>query len=166
MTLDPRQTDPRTTDPAWPGPAAAPPPPAAPARRRGLRVFQLIAAASGAVLFVTGLVAAFRVDYDAGFLDTSGVVMDLGFSPLAALLAIALGAGTLVASLADEDRGGTAGLGVLTIVAGIVLLILDDTGTGTTDCGSALLFIVVGTIAFVAALIPWWGARRTARWTA
>lgn len=129
---------------------------------RGLRVFQLLAALAGAALFVTGIVAVFRVDFGAGFLDVSGAVAGFGFSPALALAAVLLGGATLAVTLADQDRGSTAVVGLLTLLVGIGALVLE--GEAGSDVGvdrrSALLFVVLGAVVFVLALVPWWSGRR------
>lgn len=128
----------------------------------GLRVFQIVAALLGAALFVVGLVAVFRVDFGAGFFQTTGDIAGYGFSPALAVAAVLLGGATLVATMADQDRTGTAVLGLLTLLVGIGALILQDRGTQdvSVDRRSAALFIVVGAVVFVLGLIPWWSRRR------
>jgi hypothetical protein len=132
-------------------------------RARGLRVFQLLAAAAGTVLFVMGIIAVFRVDFGAGFLDVSGSVGGFGFSPAMAIAAIVLGGATMVAALADQDRGSTAVIGLLTLLAGIAALVLEGEAPDAAgiDRRSALLFVVLGAVVFVLSLVPWWSARRS-----
>jgi hypothetical protein len=155
------------TDTGW-NRSAAPPPAGyeveervTPARR-GLRVFQILAAAAGAVLFVVGLVAVFRVDFGAGFFDTSGSVAGFGFSPALALVAILLGGATMAATLADQDRGSAAVVGLLTILAGIGALVLEGqrVADANVDRRAAGLFIAIGAVVFVLSLVPWWSGRR------
>jgi uncharacterized membrane protein len=128
----------------------------------GLRVFQLLTAAAGAVLFVFGLLAIFRADFDAGMVEASAAVAGFAFSPLTAVAAILLGGAVMVAALADQDRGAAGFLGLLTLVAGVVALVVEgeiDESIGV-DRRSALLFVGIGAIVFVLSLVPWWTARR------
>lgn len=131
-----------------------------------LRIFQVLTGAVGAVLFVGGLVAVFRVDFGAGFFETSGAVAGFGFSPALALAAIVLGGAIMAAALAAGDRGAAAIVGLLTLIVGIVALVAEaeipeEVGV---DRRSALLFVVLGAAAFVLSLVPWWsGRRRTTR---
>lgn len=134
-------------------------------QRRGgaLRIFQVLAALAGLVLFVMGLVAIFRVDFGASLLDTSAAVAGFGFSAAMAIAAIVLGGAVLASSVADQDRGGTAVVGLLTLLVGIGALVAEgqipeEVGV---DRRSAALFIAVGAIVFVLALVPWWSRRRT-----
>ncbi len=127
-----------------------------------LRVFQVVAAVAGGILFVMGIIAVFRVDFGTGLLDTSGSVGGFGFSPVMAVAAILLGGATMAVTLADQDRGATSFVGLLTLLVGIAALALegqipDDVGV---DRRSALLFVVLGAIVFVASLIPWFSRRR------
>jgi len=127
-----------------------------------LRIFQVLTAAVGAVLFVLGLIAVFRVDFGAGMFETSGAVADFGFSPALAIAAILLGGATMAAALAAQDRGLAAFVGLLTVVVGIAALILEGEIPETVgvDRRSALLFVVLGAATFVLSLIPWWSGRR------
>lgn len=128
---------------------------------QGLRIFQFLAAAGGGILFVMGLIAVFRVDFGAGFLDTSGEVAGFGFSPAAAVAAILLGGGIMAASLADQDRGTTAVLGLLTVLVGIGAMIVSSEVEGVSvDRDSALMFVVLGAVVFVLGLLPWVSGRR------
>ena len=131
-------------------------------RGRGLRVFQVLAAAAGAVLFVMGLVAVFRVDFGAGFFDTSGAIAGFGFSPAMAVAAILLGGAVMVATLADQDRGTAAFLGLFTLFVGIAGLVLEGEMADRVgvDRRSALLFVVIGAVVFVLSLVPWFAGRR------
>lgn len=127
-----------------------------------LRVFQVVAAVAGGILFVMGIIAVFRVDFGAGFMDTSGSVGGFGFSPAMAIAAILLGGATLAVTLADQDRGVASFVGLLTLLVGIAALALegqipDEVGV---DRRSALLFVVLGAIVFVASLVPWISRRR------
>jgi hypothetical protein len=133
-----------------------------PVAHQGLRIFQVLTAAAGAILFAFGVVAAFRVDFGADFLRTSGDVAGIGFSAAGALAAILLGAGILAAALADQDRGTAAFLGILTLLVGIGGLIAEDQAPEdfAVDHQATTLFIVVGAAAFVLSLIPWWTRRR------
>lgn len=133
--------------------------------RRGapaLRIFQVLTAAVGAVLFVAGLVAVFRVDFGVGFFETSGAAADFGFSPALAIAAILLGGATMVAALAAQDRGSAAFVGLLTVAVGIAALVLEGEIPESVgvDRRSALLFVVLGAAIFVLSLIPWWSGRR------
>jgi len=127
-----------------------------------LRIFQILTGAVGAVLFVAGLVAVFRVDFGAGMFETSGAVADFGFSPALAIAAIVLGGATMAAALAAQDRGSAAFVGLLTVVVGIAALVLEGEIPETVgvDRRSALLFVVLGAAIFVLSLIPWWSGRR------
>ncbi len=129
---------------------------------QGLRVFQLLAAACGGVLFVFSLIAVFRVDFGAGFFDTTGAVASFGFSPAAAIAGILLGGAILAATLADQDRGSAAFIGLFTLLVGIAGLIVEGQMTDEVqvDRRSALLFVVLGAAVFVLALIPWFAGRR------
>lgn len=127
-----------------------------------LRIFQILTAAAGAVLFIAGLVAVFRVDFGVGFFETSGAVADFGFSPALAVAAILLGGATMVAALAAQDRAAAAVVGLLTVAVGIAALVLEGEIPESVgvDRRSALLFVVLGAVIFVLALIPWWSGRR------
>jgi hypothetical protein len=128
---------------------------------QGLRIFQILAAVGGGILFVMGLVAVFRVDFGAGFFDTSGSVAGFGFSPAAAVAGILLGGGILAASLADQDRATTAVLGILTVLVGIGAMVASSEVEGVAvDRDSALLFVVLGAVVFVLGLLPWVSGRR------
>lgn len=131
----------------------------------GLRVFQLVSALAGAVLFGLGLVAVFDVDFGAPLLDTTAEVAGFGFSAAAAIAAILLGGAILVSTLADQDRGGTAFVGLVTIAIGIAALVAEGQASSDVqvDNRSAGLFVVVGAVAFVCSLVPWWGRRRVTR---
>ena len=126
-----------------------------------LRIFQVLTGAAGAVLFVLGLIAVFRVDFGAGMFETSGAVVDFGFSPALAIAAILLGGATMAAALAAQDRDGGR-VGLLTVAVGIAALILEGEIPETVgvDRRSALLFVVLGAAIFVLSLIPWWSGRR------
>ncbi len=127
----------------------------------GLRIFQILAAVGGGVLFVMGLVAVFRVDFGAGFLNTSGSVAGFGFSPAAAVAGILLGGGILAASLADQDRATTSVLGLLTLLVGIAALVVQGEVEGVqVDRDAALLFVGIGAAVFVLGLLPWVSGRR------
>lgn len=128
----------------------------------GLRVFQVLTAVAGGVLFVMGLVAIFRADFGAGMLEASAGVAGFAFSPVTAVAAVLLGGAILVASLADQDRGGSAFLGLVTLLAGVVALALEgeiDRSIGV-DRRAALLFVGIGAVVFVLSLVPWWSLRR------
>lgn len=130
---------------------------------QALRLFQFLVAATGAILFVIGLLAVFEVDFSGEvFFDTSGEVGGFGFSAALAVAAIVLGAGILVASLASQDRTGAAMVALVTIIVGIAALVIDDQPDveASVDRGSAAVFIVLGAIAFVLSLIPWWSGRQ------
>ena len=128
----------------------------------GLRIFQIISALAGAALFILGILAIFNVDFGANLLDTSASVAGYGFSAAGAIAALLLGGVILVATMADQDRGGAAFIGLLTIAVGIAALIAD----GQTDAQvevdnrSAGLFIALGAVVFVCSLVPWWSNRR------
>ena len=128
----------------------------------GLRIFQVLTGIAGAVLFVMGLVAVFRVDFDAGFFNASAAVADFAVSPAMAIAAILLGGATLVAAFAAQDRGSAAFVGLLTLLIGIGALIFEGETSESigVDRRSALLFVVLGAIVFVLSLIPWWSGRR------
>jgi hypothetical protein len=128
----------------------------------GLRIFQIVSALAGAALFVLGLLAVFKVDFGADLLDTSAEVAGFGFSAVAAIAAILLGGAILVSTLADQDRGGAAFVGLVTIALGIAALIVDGQSQADlqVDRQSAGLFIVIGAIVFVCSLVPWWSHRR------
>ena len=128
----------------------------------GLRIFQIASAIAGAVLFVIGLLAVFDVDFGLDLLDTSAVVAGFGFSAAAAIAAILLGGAILATTLADQDRGGTAFAGLITIGVGIAGLVIDgQTDTGIqVDRDAAGLFIIVGAVVFACSLVPWWSRRR------
>ena len=191
MSVDPRASDPRVQGTQPPVPpqgdtyqAAAPPqqqyaaPPAQPTAgyvdrdarvvqetrtgNSGLRIFQVLTGLAGAALFVLGLVAVFRVDFDAGFFNASAAVADFAVSPAMAIAAILLGGATLVAAFAAQDRGSAAFIGLLTLLIGIGALILEGETAESVgvDRRSALLFVVLGAVVFVLSLIPWWSGRR------
>ena len=131
----------------------------------GLRVFQIVSAIAGAILFGMGLAAVFEVDFGADLLDTTGSVAGYGFSAASAVAAILLGGAILVSTLADQDRGSAAFVGLVTLAIGIAALVAE----GQTDADiqvdnkSAALFIVLGAVVFVCSLVPWWGRRRVTR---
>jgi len=127
-----------------------------------LRIFQLLTGAVGAVLGIFGLVAVFRVDFNAGFFETSGSVAEFGFSPALAAAAILLGGATMVAAFAAQDRGTAAFLGLVTVIVGIAALVLEGEIPETVgvDRRSALLLVVLGAVIFVLSLVPWWSGRR------
>ena len=127
-----------------------------------LRIFQVLTGAAGAVLFVLGLVAVFRVDFDAGFFTASAAVADFAMSPAMAIAAIVLGGATLAAAFAAQDRGTAAFIGLLTLLIGIGALIFEGETAESigVDRRSALLFVVLGAVIFVLSLIPWWSGRR------
>lgn len=132
-----------------------------PAGSAALRVFQAVSAIAGAVLFGLGVAAALDVDFGGDLLAISGSVAGYGFSPVAAIAAIVLGAAILIATLADQDRAGAAVVGLLTMGVGIAALIVEDRTTDVqVDGRSATLFIVAGVVVFVASLVPWWRRRR------
>ena len=192
MSVDPRATDPRaggSQPPVAPQgeryQATAPPqqqqytaPPAQPtsgyvdpdarvvhetrAGNPALRIFQVLTGLAGAALFVLGLVAVFRVDFDAGFFSASAAVADFAVSPAMAIAAILLGGATLVAAFAAQDRGSAAFIGLLTLLIGIGALIFEGETSESigVDRRSALLFVVLGAVVFVLSLIPWWSGRR------
>ncbi len=159
------EQEPVVQQPARPMAAAGTEPVAIQDERRapsGFRVFQVLAAVAGAVLFVMGIIAVFRVDFGSGFLDTSAEVGGFGFSPALAVAAILLGGAVMVTSLADQDRGATAFFGLLTLAAGLVALVLDGEDQVGVDRQSALMFVMVGAVVFVLSLLPWWSRRRVA----
>jgi len=128
----------------------------------GLRIFQVISAVAGAVLFVFGLLAVFKVDFGADLLDTTAAVAGFGFSAAAAIAAILFGGAILVSTLADQDRGGAAFVGLITIAIGIGARVAEgqaDSGI-QVDNRSAGLFIVAGAVVFFCSLVPWWSRRR------
>lgn len=130
----------------------------------GLRIFQIVSAVAGAVLFGFGLAAVFDVDFGAGLLDTTGSVAGYGFSPAAAIAAILLGGAILISTLADQDRGGAAFVGLVTIAVAIAALVAEgQTSDFQVDDGTAAVFIVAGAVVFVCSLVPWWGRRRVTR---
>lgn len=127
-----------------------------------LRIFQLVTAGVGAVLFIFGLIAVFQVDFGAGWFKLSGEVADFGFSPAVAIGAIVLGAALLGVTLSDQDRAGAALVSFLVLAAGIAGMIFDDEPTADVqvDTSTATLFIVLGAIGFACSLVPWWSGRR------
>lgn len=133
-----------------------------PTAASGLRVFQFLSAAGGAVLFLMGLIAVFRVDFNAKLLDTSADVFGFGFSATAAIAGILLGGAILAAALAYQDRGGAAFIGLLTMALGIAALVIDGQANADVDVNSRTvgLFIAIGAVVFVCSLVPWWSRRR------
>jgi predicted anti-sigma-YlaC factor YlaD len=129
---------------------------------RELRVFQFLAAAAGVVLFLFGLVAVFRVDFGAHFLTTSAEVLNVAFSPAAAIAAIVLGAIIMVTTLADQDRSSAAVAGMVTLLVGIAALVLAEQKSASYSVAksTAVLFVVIGAVVFVLSLVPWWSSRR------
>lgn len=127
-----------------------------------LRIFQVLAAIAGAVLFVMGLIAAFRVDFGADLLDNTAGVGGYGFSAAGAIAAILLGGAILATALGNQDRGITAFLGLLTLLVGIGALIIEGQAPDELDVDrrSAGLFMVIGAIVFLTSLVPWWTRRR------
>lgn len=130
-------------------------------RTNGLRIFQAVAALVGAAVFLIGLLGVFDVDFDAGFLKLSGEVASFGVSPAVAIGAVVLGALLLVVTLADQDRGSAALVSFLVLAAGIAGLVFDDKPTSDfqVDGSTASLFVVLGAIAFLCSLVPWWSGR-------
>jgi hypothetical protein len=128
---------------------------------QGLRVFQLVAGAAGAVLFAFGLVAALRVDFGAPFFETSGTVFGTGFSGATAIVAILLGGALLATAIGDQDRGSTAFIGLVVLLVGIAGFAIEDQAIDDVqvDRDAAVLFLIVGAVAFVSSLVPWWTAR-------
>jgi hypothetical protein len=131
----------------------------------GLRIFQIASGLAGLALFGLGLAAVFEVDFGAGLLDTTAEVAGFGFSAAGAIAAILLGGATMATAFADQDRGGTAFVGLITIAVGIAALVAEGQATSDVqvDNRSAGLFIVLGAVAFVCSLVPWWGRRRVTR---
>jgi hypothetical protein len=128
----------------------------------GLRAFQILAALGGGILFALGLLAVFDVDF-ANALDTSAEVGGFGFSAVAAVAALVLGGAILASTLADQDRGGTAMLGLVTLIVGIVGFVVEDNASADVqvDGRAAALFVILGAAVFVLSLVPWWTRRRT-----
>ena len=128
----------------------------------GLRLFQIASGLAGALLFALGLLAIFKVDFGVDLLDTSAAVGGFGFSAAGAIAAILLGGLILIATMADQDRGSTAFVGLITIAVGIAALVLDGQSTDSmqVDHRSAGLFVVVGAVVFVCSLVPWWSRRQ------
>lgn len=129
-----------------------------------LRIFQVGAAIAGGILFLIGVVAALRVDYGAPLLDTSASVAGYGFSAVGAIVAVVLGGAALAATVADQDRGATSFVGIVTLVVGIAALAVDGQSASAdvqVDHRSAGLFIVLGAAIFVLGLVPWFGRRHT-----
>jgi len=128
----------------------------------GLRIFQILTALVGAALFAFGLVAVFRVDFGENLLDTTAAVGGFGFSAAAAIAAILLGGAALVATLADQDRGTAAFVGLLTLVVGIAGLVVEDQAVEGVDVDgrAAALFVGLGAAMFVLSLVPWFSRRR------
>ncbi|MGN6692635.1 MAG: hypothetical protein ACTHN0_00520 [Aquihabitans sp.] len=132
-----------------------------PAGSGALRIFQVVSAIAGAVLFGMGLAAVFDVDFGGDLLATSGVVAGFGFSPVGAIAAVVLGAAILISTLADQDRAGAALIGFITLAVGIAALVAEDQATDVqVDNRSAALFIALGAVVFVCSLVPWWSRRR------
>lgn len=128
----------------------------------GLRILQFLAGAAGALLFAMGLIAVFRVDFGISLVETSAAVAGFGFSAAMAIAAIVLGGAVMASAFADQDRGGTAFVGLITLLVGIVGLIAEgqipeEVGV---DSRSAALFVGIGAVVFVLALMPWWSRRR------
>lgn len=130
----------------------------------GLRIFQVLTALAGGILFGAGLIAAFGADYGE-VARTTTEVAGIGFSGAAALVAILLGGAILVAALADQDRGSAAFLGIVTLVVGIIGFVIEGQGVEDVEVARRLagLFVLVGAAAFVLSLVPWWTARRRVR---
>lgn len=131
-------------------------------RHPSLRIFQVLTGVACGALFIIGLFAVVRVDFGAGWLRVSGEVLGLGFSPVAAIAALILGGIGLIAAFADQDRGGTGLVGLITLGAGIAVMVMADEGVdgATVDRDSGILFLVIGVIVFALSLVPWWGGRR------
>ena len=129
----------------------------------GLRIFQVLAALCGAALFALGLAAVFQVDFGDQWARTTAEVAGFGFSAVAAVAALLLGGVVLVATLTDQDRASASFAGLLTLVAGIAGLIVQDNATSDwqVDRSTAGLFVFLGAAVFVLALVPWWTRRRT-----
>lgn len=128
-----------------------------------LRIFQFLTAAIGAIMFVIGLVAVFQVSFSgSALLDTTGAVAGFGFSAASAIAALVLGAGLLIAALADQSRSTASVVAFLSIAVGIAGLIINDQAAAeiSVDRDSAALFIVLGALGFVFSLIPWWSGRQ------
>lgn len=129
----------------------------------GLRIFQLLAALCGGALFALGLAAVFQVDFGESWARTTAEVAGFGFSAVAAIAALVMGGVILVATLADQDRGGASFAGLVTMVIGIAGLVVQDNAERDVqvDGRTASLFLVLGAAVFVLALVPWWSRRRT-----
>lgn len=128
----------------------------------GWRIFQLLAAAAGAALFALGLAAVFQVDFGERWLQTTAEVAGIGFGAVAAIAAVLLGGAILVATLADQDRGSASAAGLVTLVVGIAGFVVQDNADADVqvDGSTATLFVAVGAVVFVLALVPWWSRRR------
>lgn len=130
-----------------------------------LRTFQVLAAVAGAALFVIGLLAVFQVNFGDAWTETTAEVVGLGMNAITAVAALVLGGAILVASVADQDRGSSAILGLLTLFAGIAGLIAQDNPDANVqiDHGTATAFVVLGALVFVLSLVPWWSRRGPGR---
>lgn len=130
---------------------------------QSLRIFQVLTAIAGAILFVVGLLAVFDVSFSGDrIFDTTGEVAGFGFSAALAGAALVLGAGILIAALADQSRAGASMVAFLAILVGIAALVANDQPEAdiAVDRSSAALFIILGAVAFVLSLIPWWSGRQ------
>ena len=126
------------------------------------RLLQIVAGLCGGALFAFGLVSVFRVDFGSDWLRTTATVAGFDVSAAVAIASLVMGGIILVATLADEDRGSAATVGLLTLVLGIVGLVLrDNPDTEVQVAGrTASLFVVLGAVVFVLSLVPWWSRRR------
>jgi hypothetical protein len=116
--------------------------------------FMIAASVLGALLLVIGIVALARTGVPAEALtDTTASVGPFTRTPLMAILEIALGLIIVVAS-ATGEKGSLMGVGVVSLVFGIVWLIEPGAFGELLGVGrsSAVLYLLVGLVVLVAGI--------------
>lgn len=116
--------------------------------------FMIAASVLGALLLVIGIVALARTGVPAdGLIETTASVGPFTRTPLMAILEIALGLIIVVAS-ATGEKGSLLGVGVVSLVFGIVWLIEPGAFGELLGVGrsSAVLYLLVGLVVLVAGI--------------
>jgi hypothetical protein len=130
---------------------------------RAVRAIATLVAGAAVVL---GVVALFRVDWDAG-LDAAAVdVAGVGFTPLVAIVTVVAGLVALVAA-ASPDRTSKIVVGAVLVCAGLGILLASTANQADLDVEDAhgWIAIVVGGVLLVAGLVlrSSWSSRRHIR---
>lgn len=116
--------------------------------------FMIAASVLGALLLVVGIVALARTGVPAdGLIETTASVGPFTRTPLMAILEIALGLIIVVAS-ATGEKGSLLGVGVVSLVFGIVWLIEPGAFGELLGVGrsSAVLYLLVGLVVLIAGI--------------